>query len=127
MAVQMNIGAAADRVVAKLVAGLEVEFGRGAGTALAARFLEAEESDFVWDARVCERWLGTFENDAWAMDADGSEPEIELDRVAVLGRLDGRWFVAVSIVDGDGQAQGLMARRGCASERSARIAFAALR
>lgn len=111
------IGAASDRVVATLVAGLETEFGRGAGEALAKRFLEAEESDFLWDARVSERWLGAYQ----AQDEEG----FELDRVAIIGRLDGRWFVAVSIVDGDGNAQGLMGRRSFRSERRAREAFAA--
>jgi hypothetical protein len=119
MAAYVNLGVVVDGVVASLVAGLELEFGRGAGEALAARFLEAEESDFVWDARVCERWLG-----AWDC---GDEGERELDRVAVLGRLDGRWFAGVSIVDGDGQAQGLVARRACAGESEAREAYAALR
>ena len=41
------IGVASDRVLATLVAGLEIEFGHGAGEALAQRFLEAEESDFL--------------------------------------------------------------------------------
>lgn len=111
------IGAASDRVMAALVAGLEIEFGRGAGEALAQRFLEAEESDFLWEARQSERWLGAYES----LDDD----DVELDRVVILGRLDGRWFVAVSIVDGDGNAQGLMGRRSFRSERRARQAFAA--
>jgi hypothetical protein len=111
------IGAASDRVVATLVAGLEIEFGRGAGEALATRFLEAEETDFLWDARMSERWLGAYES--------VDEEDFELDRVAITGRLDGRWFVAVSIVDGDGNAQGLMGRRDFRSERQAREAFAA--
>ena len=115
------IGAASakdtDRVMATLVAGLEIEFGRDAGEALAQRFLEAEESDFLWDARVSERWLGAYESI--------DEEDFELDRVAIIGRLDGRWFVAVSIIDGDGNAQGLMGRRSFRSERRAREAFAA--
>ncbi|MGN8001164.1 hypothetical protein [Sphingomonas sp. 22176] len=106
-----------DRVAATLVAGLEIEFGRGAGEALAQRFLEAEESDFLWDARLSERWLGVYP----ARD----DEDRELDRVAILGRLDGRWFVAVSIVDGDGNVQGLMGRRSFGSERQAREAFVA--
>lgn len=117
MTMFQTIGAASDRVMATLVAGLEIEFGRGAGEALAARFLEAEESDFLWDARVSERWLGAYES--------VDEADFELDRVAIVGRLDGRWFVAVSIVDGDGNAQGLMGRRSFRSERQAREAFAA--
>jgi len=120
MTMFQTIGAASakekDHVMATLVAGLEIEFGRGAGEALAARFLEAEESDFLWDARVSERWLGAYP----AQD----EENFELDRVAIMGRLDGRWFVAVSIVDGDGNPHGLMGQREFGSERAAREAFA---
>src|SRR3546814_3355422 len=50
------------RVMKALVAGLELEFGRGAGKALAGRFLEAEEVDFRWEARVEERWLGAYDS-----------------------------------------------------------------
>ena len=110
------VGIVSDRVMATLVAGLEIEFGHGAGEALAQRFLEAEESDFLWDARLSERWLGTYES--------ADEEDFELDRVAIMGRLDGRWFVAVSIVDGDGNAHGLMGRRNFRSERAAHEAFA---
>ncbi len=118
MSMFQPISAASDRVVATLVAGLEIEFGRGAGEALAQRFLRAEESDFLWDARVSERWLGAYES----IDED----DFELDRVAIVGRLDGRWFVAVSIVDGDGNAHGLMGRRSFRSEVRAREAFAVM-
>ncbi|MES2271196.1 MAG: hypothetical protein V4533_09945 [Pseudomonadota bacterium] len=118
-----TIGAAAtgdrDRAFETLRAGLEIEFGPGAGGALARRFLEAEESDFLWDARVCERWLGAYQ----ALD----EVDFELDRVAIIGRLDGGWFVAVSIVDGDGNPQGVMRRRWFGTECQARKAFASTR
>jgi hypothetical protein len=97
------ISVASDRVMAALVSGLEIEFGHGVGKALAQRFLKAEESDFLWDARVQERWLGACES------AGGDE--IELDRVRIFGRLDGRWFVAVMIVDGDGNPHGVMGKR----------------
>ncbi|WP_395335112.1 hypothetical protein [Novosphingobium sp. BL-8H] len=131
MVAQVSIGVAAQRVMEKLVAGLEIEFGHGAGAALAARFMEAEESDFVWDARVCERWLGTLmcDGDCGSVcDCKGPDGEwFELDRVAIVGCLDGAWYAAVSIVDGDGRAHGLMARRACASEGEAREAYAALR
>jgi len=123
MTMFQSIGAASakdtNRVVATLVAGLEFEFGRGAGEALARRFLEAEESDFLWDARVSERWLGAYESI--------DEEDFELDRVAIMGRLDGRWFVAASIVDGDGNTHGVMGRRSFRSERQAREAFAITR
>ena len=111
-----SIGAASERVMAALVSGLALEFGREVGEALAQRFLDAEEADFHWDARVSERWLGTYD----AADDDA----IELDRMAIFGRFDGEWFVAVCIVDGDGCPHGLMGRRTFRSERAAKCAYA---
>ena len=120
MSMSESIGAAsakkADRVMAALVSGLEIEFGRGAGEALAHRFLEAEEIDFHWDARVQERWVGTYES----IDDD----ELELDRVAILGRLDGQWFVAVMVVDGDGKAHGMLGKRTFGRQCEGRASFA---
>jgi len=116
MSMMQSIGAPSDRVMAALISGLEIEFGRGAGEALAHRFLEAEEVDFHWDARVEERWIGTYESI--------DDEDIELDRVRIFGRLDGKWFVAVMIVDGDGRAHGMMGKRGFGREREARAAFA---
>lgn len=110
------IGMASDRVLAALVSGLELEFGRGAGEALAHRFLDAEEVDFHWDARVEERWIGAYES----ADMD----DVELERVAILGRFDGQWFVARMIVDGDGEAHGMISRCGFESIGAAREAFA---
>jgi hypothetical protein len=102
-----SIGTASDRVMAALVSGLELEFGRGAGEELARRFLAAEEADFHWDARVEERWLGAYES--------SEDEEFELDRIAICGRLDGKWFCSTMLVDGDGQAYGMM---GCRLFRS---------
>jgi hypothetical protein len=107
MGMYQSIGTASDRVMARLMAGLEIEFGRGAGEALARRFLEAEEADFLWDARIEERWLGSYES----IDDD----DLELDRIAICGRLDGKWFSATMLVDGDGQAHGMV---GCRQFRS---------
>ncbi|MBC2665725.1 hypothetical protein H7F51_09325 [Novosphingobium flavum] len=110
------ISVASDRVMAALVSGLEIEFGHGAGEALAHRFLEAEEADFLWDARDQERWIGTYES--------SDDEEIDPDRVRILGRLDGRWFVAVMIVDGDGNAHGVMGKREFGRRQQALAAFA---
>jgi hypothetical protein len=110
-----SISECTDRVMATLIAGLQIEFGCCAAEGLAHHFLEAEEVDFHWDARVSERWLGAYE----AQD-DG---ELELDRMAIMGRLDGRWFVASCIVDGDGNAHGMLGCRNFRSESAARKAF----
>jgi hypothetical protein len=115
MANVLSIYECADRVMAMLIAGLEIEFGRGAAKGLAYHFLEAEEVDFHWDARISERWLGAYD----AQDDD----EMELDRIQILGRLDGRWFVATCIVDGDGNAHGMLGCRNFSSEIAARKAF----
>src|SRR3546814_5025994 len=86
-----------------LVAGLELEFVRGAGKALAGRFLEAVVVDFRWEARVEERWLGAYDSI--------DDEDVELDRLVCLGRLDGKWFCAIMLVDGDGLAHGMMGFR----------------
>lgn len=98
-----------DKVVSALVAGLEQEFGRGAAEGLARHFLEAEEVDFRWDARSEERWLAAYE--------DPDDAGFELDRVAICGCLDGEWFTAIMLVDGDGNARDMT---GCrvASDRT---------
>jgi hypothetical protein len=64
------ISVASDRVMAALVSGLEIEFGHGVGEALAHRFLEAEETDFLWDARDMEPWIGCGSSGGWT--ANGS-------------------------------------------------------
>ena len=107
MGMVQSIGTASDRVLQTLMAGLEIEFGRGAGEALAQRFLDAEEVDFHWEARVLERWIGTYES--------VEDAEFELDRIAICGRLDGTWFCATMLVDGDGVAHGMT---GCRTFRS---------
>lgn len=112
----LSVGTAGDRVMMALVAGLEAQFGRRAGAALARRFLEAEEVDFHWDARIEERWLGAYEG----LDAE----DIDLDRMAVIGLLDGEWFIANIIVDGEREAQGMLSRRHFSAEIEARKAWA---
>ena len=112
-----HVSQASDRVMAALVEGLEIEFGRGAGEALAHRFLEAEACDFCWDARVFERWLGSYE-------LSGEAEDMELDRVRIMGFLDGQWFVATMIVDGEGIAHGMSGKRDFGVAREARAAFA---
>ena len=112
-----SIGTASDRVLDALIAGLEIEFGRGAGEALAHRFLEAEGADFHWEARIQERWIGAYDSPF--------DDEIELDRIRILGRLEGVWFVAMMIVDGDGNPHGMMSKHAFADVGAARKAFVA--
>ena len=104
-----------DRVMATLIAGLEIEFGRGAGEGLAQRFLDAEEADFRWEARQQERWLGAYES--------ADDDDFWLDRVAISGCLDGEWFAATMIVDGEGRAHGML---GCRRFRGRKAAVEAM-
>src|SRR3546814_18945584 len=99
MGMVQSIGTASDRVLETLKAGLEIEFGPGAGEALAHRFLEAEEIDFRWGARIAERWIGTY--------VSVDDEDAELDRIAICGRFDGKWFCAPRLVEGDGIAHGV--------------------
>jgi len=116
MGMMQHIGVASDRVMAALVAGLEHEFGRGAGEALAHRFLDAEEVDFLWDARIEKRWIGTYES--------VDDVDLELDRIAILGRLDRRWFVATMIVDRHDEAHGMIGKRTFTRLADAEVALA---
>src|SRR3546814_11829439 len=99
-----SIGTESNRVMEALVAGLELELGSGAGEALAHRFPDAEETTFRWDARVEERWLG----------AHGGldDEDLELERVAISGRLNGRRFYATMPVNGDGERKSGVEGRG---------------
>ncbi len=77
-----------------LIAGLQAEYGQVESIAVAAHFLGAEWAEFHWDSRVAERHLGAYES--------VDDEDFELDRVAILGRLQGIWFVATCLVDGNG-------------------------
>ncbi|WP_454798660.1 hypothetical protein [Novosphingobium lindaniclasticum] len=117
MQIDRTIAAHHHDVFVSLVHGLEIEFGEGAGRALAQRFIEAEESDFLWAARISERWLGRYEG-------LGEDDAVDLDRVAVLGRLGRHWFAATLIIDGEGDPVGLIARRDFAKRAAAEKASA---
>src|SRR3546814_19957848 len=78
--------AVSDRVMTALIAGLEIEFGRGAGAGLARSILSAEDADFRLGSRVSERWLGSCGRDA----AEGTVP----DRVWIWGCLVASCFAA---------------------------------
>jgi len=98
-----------------LIAGLQAEYGRSGSVAVAAHFLGAEWADFHWESRVAERWLGAYES----LD----DEEAELDRVAIMGRLRGIWFVAKCLVDGNGAVHELHDLQLMPSEAEAEAAF----
>jgi hypothetical protein len=96
------------------VDALRAEFGG----ILAERILEAEALDFIWEARVRERYLGQHVGDGLS----GGDDQ-DLSRIAVLSWLDGRWQVAVLLVDGEGDAAELVWRRRLGSYEEAEHVF----
>ena len=82
---------------------LRAEFG----AVLAERIIDAEAVDFLWDARVRERYLG--QQIGWDMDDEDASQE--LSRVAFLSILDGRWYTGLCLVDGEGAAVELLWKR----------------
>lgn len=82
-------------------------------------FSDCEEIDQHWVARREERYLGLYES----LDGD----DIELARVAILGRIDGQWFAATCLVDGEGDVQDLIGRRQFGSYEDADQVYRALR
>lgn len=101
----MMMTAVAARRVDAVLEGLRAEFGG----IVAGRILEAEALDFLWEARISERYLGQFHDDFWGSD----DPGEELSRIAILSLLDGHWHAALCLVDGDGQPCELLWQRVC--------------
>jgi hypothetical protein len=98
-----------------VVEGLRAEFG----AILADRILEAEAADYLWEARLKERYLGKYVDVGIGDDDD----ERELSRVAVLSFLGGLWHTASCLVDGEGMAVDLLWKRSFDSRESAEAAF----
>lgn len=71
-----------DRVMAALISGLGIEFGRGAGAVFAHRNPDAEEVVLTGMRGFRERRIGSYES--------VSGDDLELDRVRILGRLYGK-------------------------------------
>ena len=113
---QSSINIGETRVFERLVAGLEIEFGSRAAGGLARQFIEAEGADFYWEAGARERWLGSYERLEW-------DEEDALDRIAVSGLLDGRYYVAVLLVDVLGSVDALLGVRHFDDEKAALEAF----
>lgn len=102
-----------------LIAGLQAAYGRDESVAIAAHFLGSEWADFHWESRVAERHLGGYES--------VEDEECELDRVAILGRLQGIWFVATCLVDGNGAVHELHGLKLMPGEKQAEAAFGDMR
>ena len=98
-----------------LMEGLRAEFG----AILADRILEAEAADYLWEARLKERYLGQHLDVGFCSDVG----ERELSRVAVLSFLGGFWYAACCLIDGDGMAVDLLWKRNFDGREAAETAF----
>jgi len=74
------------------------------GAVIAERILEAEAADFLWEARIRERYLGQH-FDFICDDEDGSQ---DISRIAFLSLFDGVWYAGIGLVNGDGAAVDLL-------------------
>jgi hypothetical protein len=97
------------------VEALRSEFG----AMLAARIIEAEAADFLWDARVKQRYLGQHLDVGFGF----GEDETELSRIAILSLLGGVWHVASCLVDGEGQPADLLWKQSFGGREEAQAAF----
>src|ERR1700754_3917671 len=94
------ISALANGAVEARMTALEAEVGG----ILAGRIVEAEAVDFLWEARVRERYLGQHFDVCFPPD----DEDMELSRIAVLSCFGGEWHAGVCLVDGEGLAVDLL-------------------
>ena len=97
------------------VEALRSEFG----SILAVRIMEAEAMDFLWEARVKQRYLGQHLD----VGMDFGEDEVELSRIAILSFLDGRWHAATCLVDGEGLPVDLLWKQSFEGREEAEAEF----
>jgi hypothetical protein len=96
----VNIEAAAHDPFAGLLVSLQMEFEGAADAHLAREIVAAEELDFLWEARIATRRIGTIEL------LDDSSVEAHIWQL--IGCLDSRWFVAKVGADEDDRACDLL-------------------
>lgn len=100
---------------AALLSGLRAEFGDTDVDTIVARLIECEASDFYWEARIQEAWIGEYES----LNDDGET----LDRIAILSDFGGRFHVGIALVDGDGDIHDLRTHSSFTSAWDAEDAF----
>ena len=98
------------------ISALEAEFG----AILTGRIMEAEAVDFLWEARLKERYLGQHFDICFPPD----DEDIELSRVAVLSAFGGKWHAGACLIDGEGMAVDLLWIQSFEVRDDAEAAFA---
>ena len=74
------------------------------GAVVAERILEAEAADFLWEARIQERYLGQHVD----VICDEEDASRDISRIAFLSLFDGNWYAGIGLVNGDGAAVDLL-------------------
>ena len=110
------ISAIANGAFEARITALEAEFG----AILAGRIMESEAVDFLWEARVKERYLGQHFDVCFPPD----DEDMELSRVAVLSFFGGNWHAAACLVDGEGSPVDLLWKQSFEARELAESAFA---
>lgn len=110
-----TISAMANGAFEARIMALEAEFG----AILASRIMEAEAVDFLWEARVKERYLGQHFDVCFEAEDD----ETELARVVILSFLGGKWLAGTCLVDGEGRPADLLWKQSFDDHAGAEFAF----
>ena len=111
-----SIEAAAHDPFPGLLASLQLEFEGAADAHLAHEIVAAEELDFLWDARVATRSIGSVE----PLDGEPGDAQV----CQLIGCLEGRWFVAKAALGEGGRACDLLEVRRFAGAWDAYEAYA---
>lgn len=106
------VSAVSQRGCDALVEDLRAEFG----AILADRIIEAEAVNFLWDGRIRESYLGQH-----VADLADEEMSEDVSRIAVLSSIGGRWYVAMCLVDGEGDAIDMLWKREFQSRPDAEV------
>lgn len=109
------ISAIANGAFEARITALEAEFG----AILAGRIIESEAVDFLWEARVKERYLGQHFDVCFPPD----DEDMELSRIAVLSFFGGKWHAGTCLVDGEGRPADLLWKQSFDDHAGAEFAF----
>jgi len=89
------------------------------GAVVAERILEAEAADFLWEARLRERYLGQH----FDVICDEEDSSDDISRVAFLSLFDSAWYAGIGLVNGDGAPVDLLWKAAFESLVEAESAF----
>ena len=99
---------------------VRIKQGAEFGAILAGRIMDAEAIDFLWEARIKERYLGQHFDVCFPPE----DEDVELSRIAVMGAFGGSWHAGICLVDGEGSPVDLLWKQSFEDREAAEAAFA---